>query len=137
MRPQAIGMRHLFFVLFLCITSCLYAAPAPATAGISRGPAVPDSQIERNIRARLSRSKIGRNGFQVRVQGGVATWEGKTSVIQHKGAATRMAKASGARAVVNNIVISEEARQKAAARLGGIRRAQLTTNSQAAKPAGK
>lgn len=91
----------------------------------TRSVTLPDSQIERTIKARLARSKIGRNGFQVKVQGGVATFEGRTNVIQHKGAATRMAKRAGAKAVVNNIVISEEARQKAAARLEGIRRVKV------------
>jgi hypothetical protein len=48
---------------------------------------------------------------------GVVTWEGNTSVIQHKGAATRMAKTAGAAQVVNNIQISADAKAKAAAHL--------------------
>ena len=62
----------------------------------------------------------------VRVQGGVAYWEGATGVVQHKGAATRMAKSSGAKRVVNNIKISDEAKEKAADNLEqGRRRAQV------------
>jgi hypothetical protein len=42
-------------------------------------------------------------------------------VIQHKGVATRLAKTGGALAVQNHIVISEEARAKAAAKLARAR----------------
>jgi osmotically-inducible protein OsmY len=94
--------------------------PAPAVAQRSR--VLPDAQIERNIKARLARSKMsGKEHFTVSVQGGVATLEGKTNVIQHKGVATRIAKLGGAVAVENHIQISEEARAKAAARLARYR----------------
>jgi len=59
--------------------------------------------------------------FTVSVQNGVATLEGKTNVIQHKGVATRIAKMGGALAVQNHIQISEEAKAKAAARLAKYR----------------
>jgi len=82
--------------------------------------------VERTIREKLAKSKIGKDGFTVRVQGGVAYWEGNTTVVQHKGAATRMAKTAGARAVVNNIKVSDAAKQKAAENLEqGRRRAQI------------
>jgi hypothetical protein len=55
--------------------------------------------------------------FTVTVQNGVATLEGKSNVIQHKGVATRLAKLGGAVAVKNHIQISEEAKAKALARL--------------------
>jgi hypothetical protein len=85
-----------------------------------------DKAIESAIRVKLAKSKIGKDGFTVRVQGGVAFWEGATSVVQHKGAATRMAKSSGAKRVVNNIKISDEAKEKAADNLEqGRRRAQV------------
>src|SRR5689334_2235195 len=85
-----------------------------------------DVQIEADIRARLAKSVIGKDGFTVRVQGGVAYWDGTTNVVQHKGAATRMAKSAGARKVVNNIKIGDDAKQKAAGNLEqGRRRAQL------------
>lgn len=85
-----------------------------------------DKAIEAAIRAKLDKSKIGKDGFKVRVQGGVATWEGKTDVLQHKGAATRMAKTAGAKAVVNNIKVSDAAKQKASDNLdSGRRRAQV------------
>jgi osmotically-inducible protein OsmY len=85
-----------------------------------------DKVIEATIRAKLDKSKIGKDGFKVRVQGGVATWEGSTDVLQHKGAATRMAKSSGAKAVVNNIKVSDAAKDKAAGNLDqGRRRAQV------------
>ena len=56
---------------------------------------------------------IGKDGFTVRVQGGVAYWSGSTTVVQHKGAATRMAKSAGAKKIVNNIKVSDAAKQKA------------------------
>jgi hypothetical protein len=85
-----------------------------------------DKAIEAAIRAKLEKSKIGKDGFKVHVQGGVATWEGSTNVVQHKGAATRMAKTAGAKAVVNNIKVSDEAKQKASENLeSGRRRAQV------------
>ncbi|HYO83486.1 MAG TPA: BON domain-containing protein [Bryobacteraceae bacterium] len=94
-----------FFLLFLAL-GC--AAPALAKS---------DAAIEAEIRARLSRSKIAVNGFNVRVQNGTAIWTGKTGIIQHKGAATRMAKSAGALKVDNRIAIDERAKEKAAARL--------------------
>jgi hypothetical protein len=68
-----------------------------------------DPEIEATIKAKLAKSKIGKDGFQVHVKDRVATWTGVTTVMQHKGAATRMAKAAGAIQVVNNIKISGEA----------------------------
>ena len=86
-----------------------------------------DAQLETEIRARLARSKIGADKFQVHVQGGVATFDGKTDVLQHKGAATRMAKSAGAVAVRNRIQLSDAARQRASANLEqGRRRAQIS-----------
>ena len=55
-----------------------------------------------------------------------AVREGTTNVIQHKGAATRMAKTAGARGVANNIQVSQAARDRAAENLEtGRRRAQI------------
>ena len=103
--------------------------PPPQTGqveAIQAKNAEQDKQIEAAIKAKLAKSKIGKDGFAVRVQGGVAYWTGSTSVLQHKGAATRMAKTSGARLVVNNIQVSDEAKQKAADNLTqGPRPAQL------------
>jgi BON domain-containing protein len=85
-----------------------------------------DAQIEAVIRAKFAKSKIGADKFQVHVQGGVATIEGKTDVVQHKGVATRLAKSGGAVAVNNHVQPSEAAKQKAAANLAkGRRRAQI------------
>ena len=85
-----------------------------------------DVQIEKAIRERFADSKIAEDKFEVHVQGGRATLSGNTNVLQHKGVATRLARAQGATEVVNNIEPSEEARQKAAANLTkGRRRAQI------------
>src|SRR5438874_13720830 len=105
------------------------APPAAPTKTPAKAPAKPrmsDAQLEAAIRARFARSKINADKFQVRVQGGVATIEGKTDVIQHKGVATRMSKSAGAIAVNNRVQISQSARDKAAANLDkGRRRAQI------------
>ena len=90
--------------------------PAPLASKI-----LPDAQIERTIRAKFAKSKINSEHFTVTVQNGVATIEGKTNVIQHKGVATRLAKTGGAVAVRNNVQISEAAKEKAAARLAMAR----------------
>ena len=101
-------------------------AARPVSAQAAAQPARSDAEIERNIRARFAKSKIGVEKYQVHVQGGVATIEGKTDVVQHKGVATRLAKSGGAVVVANHIQISEAAREKAAANLEtGRRRAQI------------
>ncbi len=115
------------WTLLVCCSLLAADAPRPAPAKpAAPAAAISDAQLEKEIRARLARSKMAGDGFQVRVQGGVATWEGKTSVVQRKGAATRMARSAGARAVVNKIQVDEAARQKSAANLEtGRRRAQI------------
>jgi hypothetical protein len=96
------------------------AAPAPSK------PRLGDAQLEAVIRAKFAKSKIGADKFTVHVQGGVATVEGKTDVVQHKGTATRLCKTAGALAVNNHIQISDAAKQKAAANLEeGRRRVQV------------
>ena len=93
------------------------AAPAPKTS---------DAEIERAIRGRFLESKISEDKFTVHVQSSIATITGHTDIIQHKGVATRLAKSSGALAVVNNIEISQAAKDKAAKNLAsGRRRAQI------------
>jgi osmotically-inducible protein OsmY len=85
-----------------------------------------DVQIEKAIRERFADSKIAEDKFEVHVQGGRATLTGNTNVLQHKGVATRLARAQGATEVINNIEPSEDARQKASANLTkGRRRAQI------------
>jgi hypothetical protein len=84
-----------------------------------------DAELESIIRAKFAKSKSA-NTFTVHVQGGVATIDGKTDVVQHKGAATHMAKSAGAVAVNNRVQISDAAKQKLAGNLEtGRRRAQV------------
>ena len=88
-----------------------------------------DAEIEATIKAKLAKSKIGKDGFQVHVKNRVATWTGSTNVMQHKGAATRMAKTAGAIQVINNIKISEQGLENAADNLAGKpRTARVKTN---------
>ncbi len=92
----------------------------PAKAKLS------DAQLEAAIRAKFAKSKINADKFTVRVQGGVATIDGRTDVVQHKGTATRMCKTAGAVAVNNRVQVSDAAKQKAAGNLEeGRRRAQV------------
>lgn len=90
----------------------------PATQSHSQGK-FSDAEVEATIRTKLAKSKIGKDGFQVHVKAGVATWTGSTTVMQHKGAATRMAKAAGAIHVTNNIKVTEGAGVGAKGNLAG------------------
>jgi osmotically-inducible protein OsmY len=90
--------------VFLSLLTFISPAPAASPHPLSPASQRPsDAAIEQTIRAKLAKSKIGKDGFQVHVKDGVATWEGHTSVMQHKGAATRMAKSAGATLVQNHI----------------------------------
>ena len=101
------------------------AAPKPAAQQPAK-PATSDVRLEAAIRAKFAKSKINADKFQVHVQGGVATIEGRTDVVQHKGVATRLAKTGGALGVNNHIQVSDAAKEKAAANLEkGRRRAQI------------
>jgi hypothetical protein len=108
------------------------AAPQPAPAppkkpsAAAAKPRLPDAQLEAVIRAKFAKSKLAADKLTVRVQGGVATIEGKTNVVQHKGNATRMAKTAGAIAVNNHVIVSDAAKEKASANLEeGRRRVQI------------
>src|ERR1035437_884977 len=102
--------------------------PATATPA-KRAPVRPkpsDAQMEAAIRAKFATYKIDADKFTVRVQGGVATIDGKTGVLQHKGTATRMCKTAGAVVVNNRVKVSDAAKQKAAGNLAeGRRRVQV------------
>ena len=89
-------------------------------------PAASDAGIEKAIRAKFAASKINADKFTVHVPGGVATLEGHSDVVQHKGTATRLAKNAGAIKVVNKIQLSQAAKDKASQNLQkGLRRAQI------------
>ena len=129
-------MTTAILALLISLTAIAQAVLAPAVyaADSKAAPVKPlqsptaqdDKAIEAAIRAKLAKSKIGKDGFTVRVQGGVAYWDGATGVVQHKGSATRMAKTAGAKKVINNIKISDDAKANAAGNLeAGRRRAQV------------
>jgi hypothetical protein len=122
-------------LVVVCAASVSAQTPRPhGAAGTSAALAKPkssaqpklsDVQLEATIRAKFAKSKSA-NKFKVHVQGGVATIEGNSDVVQHKAAATRMAKVAGAIAVNNKVVISDAAKQKAAGNLEeGRRRVQV------------
>lgn len=125
----------MLYVLALLLGS--FAASAASPAKQVPRPNLPDAQIEQNIRAGIAKSKISADHFTVRVKNGVATLEGKTDIIQRKGWATRYAKLGGARQVVNNIQVSEAARQRAREKLAAARaraKVQKTARAATAKP---
>src|ERR1700733_1374553 len=94
--------------LLFCLLGCwLSLFAGPLSISHSQGK-FSDAEIEATIKAKLAKSKIGKDGFQVHVKDRVATWSGSTTVMQHKGAATRMAKTAGAIQVLNNIKVSEQ-----------------------------
>lgn len=105
------------------------SVPRSITAPAARArqtATLPDAEIEKDIRARFAKSKISTHHFQVHVQGGVATIEGQSDVLQHKGVATRLAKSAGATKVLNHINVSQAAKDKAVKNLAsGRRRAQV------------
>ena len=115
---------HRLFTLLACPSALLRSCcsrtecnAAPRAAAVATPGACFGCPDRCQIRAKLAKSKIGKDGFKYHVQHGVVTWEGTTGVIQHKGSATRMAKTAGATQVVNNIQISDAAKAKAAANL--------------------
>jgi osmotically-inducible protein OsmY len=112
-------MKRIFVVLSLLISSLgIYGGTLTKSHSQEK---YSDAEIEATIKAKLAKSKIGKDGIQVHVKGGIATWTGNTNVMQHKGAATRMAKTSGAIQVVNNIKISDQAANP-------LRKVQVKTN---------
>ena len=114
-------MKRLFaaltVALCLSIAPSLAASPNTRPAAVKNSPTPSDAQIDATIHAKLAKSKIGKDGFRYKVAHGVVTWEGTTDVVQHKGSATRMARAAGAVQVVNNIQVSAAAKAKAGANL--------------------
>lgn len=112
----------------LCSISDLQAATPQAAAKPSQ-TSPSDSALQQKIQQKLSKAKAGDGKFTVKVQGGVAYLSGNANVVQHKGAATRMAKTAGAKKVVNNIVVSEAAKDKAKQGLNSNKPRQATVRS--------
>jgi len=110
-------MKRAFAILSLLVWT-LAAFGGTLTKSHSQGK-FSDAEIEATIKAKLAKSKIGKDGIQVHVKNGIATLTGSTNVMQHKGAATRMAKTSGAVQVVNNIKISDSEKARAVGNLTG------------------
>jgi hypothetical protein len=133
------SVRKLVSVLALAVVIAGLSQATPVVKQVPGPTRIPDGQVERNIRAKFAKSKINAEHFTVTVQNGVASIEGKTNVIQHKGVATRLARTGGAMAVQNHIVISDAAKAKAAAKLAQYRAgeteiARATVVSPPAKP---
>lgn len=127
-------MARVWVVVWLA-AAALGGAEAPR--GQKPAPQGHDERIEAAIRARFAKSKIAQNNFRVRVEGGVATLEGRTDVIQHKGTATRLAKSAGAKRVVNKIEVSQAARDRVAGRVARSRPRAQVKRGDAAPRAGE
>lgn len=112
--------------------SAVAASPASKQAAVPQR-AFSDPELEQAIRARFARSKIAVNKFTVRVQGGTATIEGKTNIIQHKATATRLARLAGARTVRNRVEVSDQAKEAAAKNLEEGRRRARVKRSEASE----
>lgn len=110
-------MKQVIFLLVLVATMVGPGQAASVAKPKTVAARLPDAQIEQNIRAKFTKSKINAEHFTVTVKDGIATINGKTNVIQHKGVATRLARNGGALAVQNRIQVSDEAKAKAAAKL--------------------
>jgi outer membrane lipoprotein-sorting protein len=123
-RKEVIARQKLAVIVVTALLGWVAQSQTPVRPVVKPIPA--DAALESAIRQRLAKTKSANDKFTVRVQGGVATIEGKTDVVQHKGTATRMAKLAGAKQVVNRIVVSDAARQQASSTLvAGRRRAQV------------
>jgi hypothetical protein len=112
-RSPLVSMTPAILALLILLSALApFAAAADSKTAVAKAPAQgfsaqDDKFIEATIRAKLAKSKIGQDGFTVRVQGGIAYWEGTTTIPQHKGAATRMAHTAGAPNVINNIKVNK------------------------------
>jgi osmotically-inducible protein OsmY len=112
-------MRTLVLVCAALLFS--FSGLASTTVTHNNGPRLSDAEIEGKIKTKLAKSKIGKDGITCHVKNGIAYWQGNTNVMQHKGAATRMAKTAGAIQVVNNIKLSDEARGN----FGGVKKVEV------------
>jgi osmotically-inducible protein OsmY len=119
-----------FFLFFLMILAASAAdntaAARPAASKSNTAAPISDLALEKAIQQRFAKSKISVENFQVKVQGGIATIDGRTAVVQRKATATRLARLAGAKQVRNRVTITDEAKEKLAANLAsGRRRAQV------------
>ena len=77
-------MNKAFPVLALLGCSFLgFASGPPLTKSHSEGK-FSDAEIEATIKAKLAKSKIGKDSFQIHVKDRVATWTGSTTVMQQR-----------------------------------------------------
>lgn len=92
-------MTTTIWALFLCFSATAAAEPG-------------DAQLTAILSGKLAKSTLAAEPVKFRVKGGTVTWTGRVSVPQRKGAATRMAKAAGAKNVVNEILVAGGAGKK-------------------------
>lgn len=127
--------KYIFALLLFALAGLkqpfLAAASGAGKSSQTDSPKTPgDAQIEQAIRAKLAKSKMSADHFTVSVVKGVATIEGSTAIMQHKGAMTRMAKTCGATSVKNNIHVSDAAKAKLTESLTKSRAARAASGGQ-------
>ena len=93
-------------------------APAPAKqttkAAKATKPVKSDADIQADIQKRLAESpKLKSETINVAVANGVATFTGTVKNSGSKGGVTNLAKAAGAKSVVNNITVEKPAKPMA------------------------
>lgn len=108
MRALTVFILHLLFAFALVGTAS--ASTHSSTPAANHAVTPSDAEIEATLRAKLAKSKVGKDGFKFHVSHGVVTWEGSTGIMQHKGSATRMAHSAGAAKVINNIQVTGTAK---------------------------
>ena len=96
-------------------------APAPAKQSTKSSktmkPAKSDAEIQADIQKRLSEApKPKSENISVSVANGVATFTGTVKSSGAKGGVSSLAKAAGAKSVVNNITIEKPAKPAPAAK---------------------
>lgn len=86
-------------------------ATKPAKTAKATPAAKSDSDIQSDIQKRLSEApKLKSENISVAVSGGVATFTGTVSSGGAKGGVNSLAKAAGAKKVVNNITVQKPAK---------------------------
>ncbi len=80
-------------------------AKMPKEHKMAKSMATDDAGIQQCIEGRLAKTKMAKEGFQVSVNDGTATFSGSTKDAGHKGGVSGLSTKCGAKSVVNNISI--------------------------------
>ncbi len=107
------GAALLGLLSFAAIAQTPAPAPAKQTAKSSKAmkPVKSDADIQADIQKRLAEApKLKSENISVSVANGVATFTGVVKNSGSKGGVSSLAKAAGAKSVVNNITVEKPAK---------------------------